>query len=182
MVYVDVDWLVSKYLEIFFVVQSLSHVQLFVTPGMHARLSCQLPSPVACSNSCPLSRWCHPTISSCVIPFSSCLQSFPASGSFLMSGLFDSGGQSIGASASASILPMNGDFLIVYILRISIFIPLCLEDTFYMILVLLNLLRFVLWPRVWSILIHGPLKRVCVLLHPSGFLRWILLYLCWFSV
>ena len=56
---------------------------------------------------CPLSQWCHPTISSSVVPFSSCLQSFPASGSFLMSQFFTSGGQSIGISASASVLPMN---------------------------------------------------------------------------
>ena len=73
----------------------------------HARLPCPSPSPRACSNSCPLSRWCHPTISSSVVPFSSCLQSFPASGSFLMSQFFAPGGQSIGASASASVLPMN---------------------------------------------------------------------------
>ena len=59
------------------------------------------------SNSCPLSQWCHPTISSSVVPFSSRLQSFPASGSFPMSGLFTSGDQSIGASASASVFPMN---------------------------------------------------------------------------
>ena len=65
------------------------------------------PTPRACSNSCPLSRWCHPTISSSVVPFSSCLQSFPASGSFPMSQLFASGGQSIGASASASALPKS---------------------------------------------------------------------------
>ena len=63
--------------------------------------------PRTCSNSCPLSWWCHPTISSSVIPFSSCLQSFPASGSFPMSQFFASGGQSIGISASASVLPMN---------------------------------------------------------------------------
>ena len=73
----------------------------------HARLFCPPPSPRACSNSCPLSQWCHPTISSTVIPFSSCLQSSPESGSFPMSWLFASGGQSIGASASASVLPMN---------------------------------------------------------------------------
>ena len=73
----------------------------------HARLVCPSPIPRACSNSCPLSRWCHPTISYSVVPFSSCLQSFPASGSFLMSQLFSSGGQSIGASNSASVLPMN---------------------------------------------------------------------------
>ena len=73
----------------------------------HIRLPCPSPSPGACSNSCPLSRWCHPTISSSVIPFSSCLQSFPASRFFPMSQLFASGGESIGVSASASVLPMN---------------------------------------------------------------------------
>ena len=70
-------------------------------------LLCPSPTPRACSNSCPSSRWCHPTISSSVILFSSCLQSFPASGSFPTSQLFASGGQSIGASASASVLPVN---------------------------------------------------------------------------
>ena len=69
----------------------------------HTRLPCPSPSPRACSNSCPLNRWCHPTISSSVIPFSSCLQSFPASGSFPVSRLFASGGQSVGASASESL-------------------------------------------------------------------------------
>ena len=73
----------------------------------HTRLPCPSPSPRACSSSCPLSQWCHPTISSSVVPFSSCLQSFPASGSFLVSQLFASGGQGTGASASASVLPMN---------------------------------------------------------------------------
>ena len=73
----------------------------------HTRLPCPSPSPGAYSNSCPLSQWCHPTISSSVIPFSSCPQSFPASGSFLMSQFFESGSQTIGASASASIFPMN---------------------------------------------------------------------------
>ena len=75
----------------------------------HARLPCLTPTPGAYSNSCPLSQWCHPTISSSVIPFS-CLQSFPASGSFPMSQLFASGGQSIGVSASTSVLPMNTQF------------------------------------------------------------------------
>ena len=70
------------------------------------RLPCPSPFPGVCSNSCPLSRWCHATISSSVIPFS-CLQFFQASGSFPMSWLFASGSQSIGASASASVLPMN---------------------------------------------------------------------------
>ena len=73
----------------------------------NARLPCPSPTPRACSNSWPLSRWCHPTISSSAIPFSSCLQSFPASGSFPMSQLFASGGQNIGVSASASVLSMN---------------------------------------------------------------------------
>ena len=72
----------------------------------HARLPCPSPTPGACSNLCPSSRWCHPTVSSSVIPFS-CLQSFPASGSFPMSQFFESGGQGIGASASASVLPMH---------------------------------------------------------------------------
>ena len=73
----------------------------------HARPPRPSPTPRAYSNPCPLSRWCHPTISSSVIPFSSCFQSFPASGSFQMSQLFVSGGQSIGVSASTSVLPRN---------------------------------------------------------------------------
>ena len=73
----------------------------------HARLPCPSPSLGTCSNSRPLSQWCHPTISLSVIPFSSCLQGFSVSGSFLMSQVFESGGQNIGASASASALPMN---------------------------------------------------------------------------
>ena len=74
---------------------------------MHARLPDPSPTPRAYSDSCPSSGWCHPTTSSSVVPFSSCLQSFPASGSFPMSQFFASGGQSIGISASASVLPMN---------------------------------------------------------------------------
>ena len=74
----------------------------------HTRLACPLPTPGACSNPCPSSQWCHPTISSSVVPFSSCLQSFLASGSFQnYLQFFASGGQSIGASASVSVLPMN---------------------------------------------------------------------------
>ena len=72
----------------------------------HAWLPCSLPTPRVCSNSRPLNQWCHPTVSSSLIPFSSCLQSFPASGSFSMSQLVPSGGQSIGTSASASVLSM----------------------------------------------------------------------------
>ena len=73
----------------------------------HTRLPCPLSSPRVCSNSCAFSEWCHPTISSSVVPFSSCLQSFPASGSFLTGQIFTSGGQSIGVSPSASVLPTN---------------------------------------------------------------------------
>ena len=73
----------------------------------HTRPPCPSPTPGVYSDSHPLSQWCHPTISSSVIPFSSCPQSFPASGSFPMRQLFTSGGQSIGASASASVLPIN---------------------------------------------------------------------------
>ena len=73
----------------------------------HARPPCSSPTPRDCSNSSLSSQWCHPTIPSSVIPFSSCLQSFPVSGSFPVSQFFTSGGQSIGASASASVLPMN---------------------------------------------------------------------------
>ena len=88
-------------------VQSLSCVQLFATPWTeHARLPCASPNPGACSNSCPSSQWCHPTISSSVIPFSY-LPSSPASRSFPISPFFTSHGQNIGASASALVLPMN---------------------------------------------------------------------------
>ena len=87
-------------------VQSFSCVQLFAIRGLqHARFPCPSPNPGACSNSCPLSQWCHPTISSSAISFSSCLQSFLESGSFPRSHFFASGGQSIGASATA--LPIN---------------------------------------------------------------------------
>ena len=89
-------------------VQFLSRVRLFVTQWTAAcEASLSITNSWSLPNSCPLSRWCHPTISSSVVPFSSCLQSFPASGSFQMSQLFASGGQSIGVSASASVLPMN---------------------------------------------------------------------------
>ena len=73
----------------------------------HARLPCPWPSPEVCSNSCPLSRWCHPTISSSVVPFPPCLQSFWESVSFTMSWLFASGDQRIEASTSVSVLPVN---------------------------------------------------------------------------
>ena len=73
----------------------------------HTRLPCPSQSPGVCSNSCPLNRWCRPTVSSSVAPFSSWCQPFPASGSFSMSWLFTSGGQSIGTSASALVFPKN---------------------------------------------------------------------------
>ena len=89
-------------------VHLLSHVWLLQTLWLqHARLPCPSPTPGACSNACPSSWWCHPTISSSVVPITSCLQSFPASGSFPMSQFFASGGQRIGVSVSASVLPMN---------------------------------------------------------------------------
>ena len=73
----------------------------------HTGLPCPLPTHRACSNSCPSCWWCHPTISSSIVPFSSCLQSFQASGTFPKSQFFASGGQSIGVSASTLLLPMN---------------------------------------------------------------------------
>ena len=89
-------------------VQSLSHVHSLQPHGpQHAKTACPSPAPRVYPNWCPLSLRCHPTLSSSVVPFSSCLQSFPASESFPMSQLFASGGQSIGVSASASVLPMN---------------------------------------------------------------------------
>ena len=95
----------SFYISVQF--SQLSHVWLFVTPWIAA---CQASLSITnswSSNSCPSNQWCHPTISSSVIPFSSCLQSFLASGSFPMTQFFTSGGQSIGAWSSASDLPMN---------------------------------------------------------------------------
>ena len=90
------------------VIQSLRHLQRLATPQTAARqASLSITSPKACLNSCPLSQWYHPTNSSPVVLFSSGLLSFPASGSFQMSGLFALSDQNIGASASASVLPVN---------------------------------------------------------------------------
>ena len=104
-------WLSVDYLNVILAsqsVQSLSHVWLFVTPWTAAcQASLSSPTPGVYPNSRPLSWWCHTTISSSIVPFSSHLHSFPASGSFPMSQFFTSGGQSIGVSASASVLPMN---------------------------------------------------------------------------
>ena len=89
-------------------VQSLGRVRLLRPCGLwHAKLPCPSPTPGASSNSCPSSRWHHSTISSSLVLFSSHLQSFPASGSSPMSQFFASGGQSIGVSASVSVIPMN---------------------------------------------------------------------------
>ena len=98
------DWIVSILLLWRHWVRSDS---LWPRGLQHTRLPCPSPSPRVCPNSCPLSLWCHPTISSSVVPFSSFLQSFPALGSFPMNGLFTSGGQSIGTSVLTSALPMN---------------------------------------------------------------------------
>ena len=98
------------YLDIFVSVQfSCSVVSDSLRPHglQHTRLPCPSITPGPCSNSCPLSWWCHPPILASVVPFSSCLQSFPSPGSFPVSQLFTSGGQSIGAGASAPLLPMN---------------------------------------------------------------------------
>ena len=97
------------YIQIYVAVQSSCSVMSnSLSPWTaHARLPYPSPTPGAYSNSCPSSQWCHPTISSSVVPFSSCFRSLPALGSFPMSEFFSSGGQSIGVSASASVLPMN---------------------------------------------------------------------------
>ena len=100
------DFLIIQFSSVQFSCSVMSY-SLWPHGLQHARLPYPSPAPGACSNSCPSSRWYHPTISSSVVPFSSCLQSFPASGSFPVSQFFTSGGQSIGASASASVLPVN---------------------------------------------------------------------------
>ena len=101
-------WQSNKVILFFSSVQSLSLSNSLRPYGLqHTRLPCPSPAPRAYSNSCPSSWWCYPTISSSAIPFFSCLQSYPASGSFPMSQFFSSGGQSIGVSASTSVLPMK---------------------------------------------------------------------------
>ena len=97
-------------------VQFLSRVQLFATHELqHIRPPCPSLTPRVYSSSSPLSLWCYPIISSSVVPFSSCLQSFPTSGSFPMSQLLASGGQSTGVSASTSVLPTNISMRLVFI-------------------------------------------------------------------
>ena len=106
-IYSDIDRHVLLAI-LFSSVQSLSHVRLFATPWTaDIRPPCPSSTPGVYSNSCPLSQWCDPAISFSVVPFSSSLQSFLESGSFQMSKFFTSGGQNIGVSASASVLPMN---------------------------------------------------------------------------
>ena len=106
-------WFSYTYIYIYFfrLFSPISHLvmsdSLWPHRLQHTRPPCPSPTPGVYSNSCPLSWWCHPTTSSSVVPFSFCLQSLPASGSFQMSQLFASGGQSIGVSASTSVLPMN---------------------------------------------------------------------------
>ena len=100
----------------------------------HARVLCPSPTPKACSNSCPSSQWCHPIISSSVVPFSSCLQSFPAAGSFPRSQFFASGGQSIGASASASVL-LIGRWVLYHFLIIILIVLYVSKNIFLFFLI-----------------------------------------------
>ena len=97
----------SKWTVLLLLSRSTASASLWPHGLRHTRLPCPSPSLRVCSNSGPLDRWCHPAISYSVIPFSSCPQSFPAPGSFPKNQLFTSGGQSIGTSASESVLPMN---------------------------------------------------------------------------
>ena len=101
------DSLIFRCLSCSFSLVAQSCLTLQPHEPQHARPPCPSPTPRVYSNTCPLRGWCHPTISSSVVPCSSCLQSFSTSGSFQTSQLFTSGGQSIGISASASVLPMS---------------------------------------------------------------------------
>ena len=102
-----VHWVLSMYMASSQFSCSVMSDYLWPHKLQHARPPCPSPTPGVHSNSCPSSRWCHPAISSSVVPFSSCPQSFPGLGSFPMSQLFASGGQSIGVSALASVIPKN---------------------------------------------------------------------------
>ena len=103
---VKLTWFIGKFSSVQFSCSVVSDC-LWLHEVQHARPACPSPTPSVYPNSCPLSWWCHLNISASVIPFSSCLHSFPISGSFPMSQLFTSGGQNIGVSASTSVLPMN---------------------------------------------------------------------------
>ena len=136
----------------------------------HARLPCPSPTFGACSNSCPLSHWCHTTISSSVVPFSSCLQSFPASGSFPISQFLASGGQSIRASASVSVLPMyiQGGFP----LRLTGLISCCSRDA-------QKSFRAPQFKRISSLrfcLLYGPTLTLCM--TPGKTIALTILWLC----
>jgi len=176
----------------------------------HARLPCPLPTPGACSNSCSLSWWCHPIMSSFVVPFSSCLQSFPASGSFPMSQFFASGGQSIrasaSASASASVLPVNiqdwfplgwTDWIFlqskgllrvfssskVSILRHSAFFMVQLSHPYMTTGKTIALTRWIIVGKVMSVLFN-MLSRLVIVFLPRS--KWLLIRGCshhlqWFS-
>ena len=120
----------------------------------HARPPCPSPTPGDYPNWCPLSRWCHLTISSSVVPFSSCLQSFPASGSFQMSQLFASGGQNIGVSVSTSVFPMNTQGLIF---RVDWLDTLAVQGTFKSLLQHHSSNASILW---------GSAFFIVQLLHP----------------
>ena len=119
----------------------------------HARPPCPSPTPAACSNSCPSSQGCHTTISSSVVPFSSCPQSFPASGSFQLSQLFASGGQSIGASASTSVLPMNSGLISF---RIDWFDLLAVQGTFKGLLQHYSSKASILWCSAFFKVLSNP--------------------------
>ena len=107
------SWQVNTFVFLYNILSSVQFSHSVVPDSLwphvlrHASLPCPSPTPGVHPNPCPLSQWCHPTISSSVVPFSFRFQSFPASGSFQMSQLFASGGQSTGVSASTSVLPMN---------------------------------------------------------------------------
>ena len=116
----------------------------------HARLSCPSPAPGACSKSCPTSWWCHPTISSSVVPFSSCLQSFPVSGFFSMSQFFASGGQSFGASALASSPSNEYSWLISF--RMDCFDLLAVQGTLKSLLQHHRSKTSILWSSAFTLL------------------------------
>ena len=135
----------------------------------HARLPCPSPTPRACSNSCPSNWWCHPIISSSVIPFSSCLQSFPASGAFPRSQFFTSGGQSIEASASASVLPIKNKLIKINYHKNSLSFRVLIKE---MVSELLFLFHWIALVIKWMLTFRGviqwlrtPLLEISILVH-----------------
>ena len=173
-------------------VQSLSRAQLFATPWTAARqASLSINNSWSLLKLMSISRWCHPTISCSVAPFSSCLQSFPASGSFPVSQFFPLEGQSIGASASASVLPMNiphywgKPFWALYgpcVMRFSsltvgsTILTFCECCCFQSVLVVLSIAPVSFFTQMcWSIFEEGPLQIICFL--ESRVLKTIVLYM-----